>query len=297
MELLFKLFSVLNIHGLVRWLKSGKVTILLYHDPSLENFERHVTYLSKHYHFITLTELVDAIYKKDNSSLLSNSMVITFDDGHKNNYYLLPVFKKFKLKPTIYVCSKIVTFKRYYWWEVLKDKKESERLKRIPNKERLEFLKKNYNFRPDQEKADERGSGLSQEEINEMKPFVDFESHTRFHPIITTLTQMEKEDELLGSLEDIRKNININCSAIAYPNGDYSQDDILYLKKIGYKSGRTVDIGWNDINTNPYKLKIIGVSDNASVNKLQFQTTGIFGYINNLRRGGSFTGKKKAIAI
>jgi peptidoglycan/xylan/chitin deacetylase (PgdA/CDA1 family) len=298
MELVYKCLALFNIHGFVRWfISKRKVTILLYHNPSFKKFECHIAYLSKRYHFISLNELVESIEKKDSSLLLPYSMIVTFDDGHMNNYALLPVFKKYKVRPTIYLCSRIVTFKRPYWWELTNSKVLSERLKRIPNKERLDFLNNSYGFKQYSENIDKRGSGLSMAEIIEMKPYVDFESHTQFHPIITTLTEEERENELLGSLQDIRKRINPKCSAIAYPNGDYSHSDIQYLSKIGYRSGRTVDIGWNDLNTNPFKLKIIGVSDNASIEKLKFQLTGIFGFMNNLKEGGGLSGKKKAIKV
>ena len=62
----------------------------------------------------------------------------------------------------------------------------------------------------------------------------------------------------------------------AYPNGDYGEREIEYVKKCGYKSARTIDCGWNSINTDPFKLKVTGVQDDASINKLCAQISGFF---------------------
>ena len=54
-------------------------------------------------------------------------------------------------------------------------------------------------------------------------------------------------------------------------------------KKCGYKSGRTLDIGWNGINSNPFKLKAIGIEDDACINILCGQIIGLFGYVRYFR--------------
>ena len=61
----------------------------------------------------------------------------------------------------------------------------------------------------------------------------------------------------------------------AYPNGDYNNYSIECVKLAGYKTARTTDAGWNDKNTHLYKLKVIGISDDADLFKLRFQLSGL----------------------
>jgi hypothetical protein len=79
--------------------------------------------------------------------------------------------------------------------------------------------------------------------------------------------------------------LNKKIEHFAYPNGDYSIREIKFLKECGYKSARTLDIGFNDINSNPFKLKAMGVEDDASINILCGQIIGLFGYIRYFRYG------------
>ena len=64
------------------------VTIALYHDPKPEIFKKHIDHLSYYYRFISLGELINAIENKDWSNIPPQSLVVTFDDGHKGNYEL-----------------------------------------------------------------------------------------------------------------------------------------------------------------------------------------------------------------
>ena len=43
-------------------------------------------------------------------------MVVTFDDGHIKNHSLLPVFKKYQVPVTIFLCSGIVDTGKHFWF-------------------------------------------------------------------------------------------------------------------------------------------------------------------------------------
>jgi len=66
------------------------------------------------------------------------------------------------------------------------------------------------------------------------------------------------------------------------------------LKEAGYISGRTIDLGWNDLNTDPFRLKISGVSDGASINWVAAQLSGVPIYIQYLFEG-SLNGRYPSI--
>jgi poly-beta-1,6-N-acetyl-D-glucosamine N-deacetylase len=251
----------------------NKVTILVYHNPKKEIFEKHLRYLSKRYQFITLNTLVKAIYLKNWSFIPPKSLIITFDDGHKENYYLLKAFKKYRVIPTIYLCSGIVNTNRHYWWSKLDDN-EAQNLKKKSNFERLDVLNKKYNFTNTKEYKSIERQALNIDEINLMKNFVDFQSHTHSHPILTTCSDEEVEKEISQSKKELEKLINKECRHFAFPNGDYFQREIEIVKNKGYFSARTVDIGFNDRNVDPFKLKAIVVNEDDSITWLSIKSTG-----------------------
>lgn len=265
--------------------------ILLYHSPEAEIFEQHVQYLIQYYNFISLQKLVDAICEREWSAIPPNALVFTFDDGHYLNYNLRATFKRYKITPTIYIVSGIVGTNRKFWWQEGLNPDEIESLMLLPNKERIKFVdnKKSLN-----NNACDLPSALTRLQIEEMSEIVDFQSHTTNHPIATMLDDEELDEELRTPIETL-KEYGLEVKHFAYPNGDYASREIEYLKKIGYSSARTIDIGWNNKNSDPFRLKIMGISDDASIPKLKLQVSGIFGWIFHIIYSGNYIGKKKII--
>ena len=262
-----------------------KVTILLYHNPKAELFKRHVEYLIKHYNLIPLDRLVAGIYNKDWSGIPPKSLVITIDDGFKDNYNLLEICKEYNVYPTIYLCSHMVNTNRSFWFKT--GFNDIQRLKKYDNNILLKVLRDKMQYEPRKEYASRQA--LNFEELREMMPYVDFQSHSRFHPVLTTCEDKECLEEIKGSKEALEALLNNKIEHFAYPNGDYGNREIEFLKKCGYKSARALDIGWNDVNSNPFKLKAIGIEDDACINILCGQIIGLFSYIRYFRHG-SFKG-------
>lgn len=271
-----------------------KVTILLYHNPQASLLENHLEYLSKRFSFITLDVLVDAINLRDWSSIPSKALVITFDDGHKGNYELLDTFKKYKVIPTIYLCTEIVNTNRHFWWT--SDIYNRQQLKRLSNVARIKHLENKYGFTPLKEYGIHDRQALNLEEMALMKDAIHFESHTRFHPILTTCEEEECRLEICESKKEVEALIGTECRHFSFPNGDYTEREIEYVRDAGYKSSRTIDLGWNDQDSDPFRLKTMGVSDNAPVNYLAIQVCGIPLYLTQLLKG-RFHGKWKTITL
>lgn len=70
---------------------------------SPQSFERQMRFLKdRHYNVIPLEEAVRLI--KDKKSIPYKTVVITFDDGYKDNYtYALPILKKYRLPATAFI--------------------------------------------------------------------------------------------------------------------------------------------------------------------------------------------------
>ena len=269
------LICLLGIHILIReCLCRNRVTILMYHDAKSAVFARHIAYLWHHYTVISLDTLVSAIHQKDFSRIPAKSVVITIDDGHAGNIELLPLFKQYRICPTLFVCTQIVDTHRHFWFKIEgQSKAEREKLKRLPNVERLAFLKHAADFEP--EKTYPERQALNIAEMKEMIADVDFQPHTQFHPILPHCTEAECRQEILGSKLDLEKLLDVECSHFSYPNGDYTEREIEIVKTAGFRSARTTDIGWNTQKTAPYRLKTVPIADDAGLTLFRAQLTTI----------------------
>lgn len=269
------LICLSGIHILIReFLCRNRVAILMYHDPKPTIFAKHIAYLSRHYTIISLDTLVSAIYQKDFSRVPAKSLVITIDDGHAGNIKLLPLFKQHRIRPTLFVCTQIINTYRHFWFKIDgQSKAEKEKLKQLPNAERLAYLKRTVNFEPENVYPDRQALNVS--EIKKMVERVDFQPHTQFHPILPHCTETECRQEILGSKTDLEGFLRVECSHFSYPNGDYTEREIEIVKASGFRSARTTVIGWNTLETAPYQLKTIPIADDAGFALFRTQLTTI----------------------
>ena len=289
-ELLAVVIRYCGVALFIRELYAGKkVSVLLYHDPSPEIVDKHLAYLVRRYTFITLDALVNAIYSKDWSSVPERSLVITLDDGFKRNFELLEIFRKYRVVPTLYICSQVVNTNRRFWFKT--PGIDSDALaEQLSNRERVEFLRDRHDFENIKEYSDEERMALNLDEIAVMKDFVDLQSHTRFHPVLSTCLDDECGEEIRQSKEEVEKMTGKECQHFSYPNGVYTEREVELVRRAGYKSARTTDVGWNTMNTDPYKLKITGTSDDASISMLVAHMSGVIPYLRHLSKG-SLNGK------
>ena len=265
-----------------------RVAILLYHDPEPAIFATHIAYLSRHYTIISLDTLVAAIHRQDFSRVPSKSVVITIDDGHVGNAALLPIFKQYRMRPTLYVCTQIVDTHRHFWFKGTgQSKAEKERLKRLPNAERLACLKRTTDFEPEKPYPDRQALNIT--EMQAMVESVDFQPHTQFHPVLPRCTETECKQEISGSKTDLETLLGIECSHFSYPNGDYTGRELEIVKSGGFQSARTTDIGWNTLDTPLYRLKAIPITDDAGLALFRSELTTIpqrlSRWVNSLFRG------------
>ncbi len=100
----------------------GRVLCLLYHrvNPipddmyhltvSPYHFEEQIRYVKKHFPVLR--------FEEDWTGTDRDSVVITFDDGYRDNYeYALPILEKYHVPATIFVSTGYVDSGREYWWD------------------------------------------------------------------------------------------------------------------------------------------------------------------------------------
>lgn len=260
-------------------LQRKATTILCYHDPAPDVMDMHLNILKERYNLISLREYVAWRNGQSSAPLPSYALVVTLDDGHRGNAELTPVFKKHKVMPTIFLCSAIVGTYRRFWWQAHDNYPEMVRLTRVPDYERLQQLAK-AGFSEDKIYEDRRS--LSREEIEALKGIVDFQSHTRFHPILPECAAGRAEEEIIGSRTELNSKFGLTTYALAYPNGDYSDREIAIAEKAGYTCALTLGSGYNTAHTPLFRLLRLPFSDFADEDELIVKASGLWSFIEKI---------------
>jgi len=276
------LFGILRYSGLSfllrEFIQKDKVTILLFHNIVPEGADIIFKYLKNNYSLISLERFVRSLENKE--VLPDKSLVITFDDGFIENYKLIPIFDKFKIPVTIFLTAGVIDTNRRFWFKYEGLTSSRKRiLKQLSNRKRIKMLQAE-GF--DQLHEYNNPMALTKNQINEMSEFIDFQSHTMFHPSLSKCTDKEIYDELLLSKEKLEKEYGFDINKIAYPSGDYSEKVIKIAKEVGYNCGITVDYGFNSRETDLFKLKRLSVNDASDINEFIVKSSGLWGLIRKI---------------
>ena len=278
-QIIFKLIRYSGLPWLFReTVQRRKTTILLFHDISAERAQWAFPWLKRNYNIIGLQDYIKAV--RTGERLPKKSAIITFDDGHASNYDLLPILKELQIPITIFLCSDIIGTHRHFWFKHSKNiKSNHEHLKKLSNAQRLEAMK---SFGYEQTKEYEDVQALTHEQIKEMSAWVDFQSHTCFHPCLPQCDDETAQKELALSKQHLEQNYSFSINTISYPNGDYTERDIRLAKESGYICGITVDFGFNDLNPDMFRLKRISVNDARTRDELIVKSSGCFAFLKRL---------------
>ncbi len=279
-------FAVLRWSGvpvLVReLLQRDRVTVVIYHDVRPETLDMHLSKLSKRYNFLPLREYVDARLSGRLDGLPPKSLVVTLDDGLRIHRELLDVLRKYSVTPTMFLCAGMVGTQRMYWWLAAGSEDEIRRLKTLSHEERLGALSK---FGYDESASYPERCTLSLAEVDEMRPFVDFQAHTVSHPILTQVPAERALSEIRDCRQALEQDLGLDVYAFAYPNGSYSEREIEYVMQAGYRCALTTEIGFNGADSDLYRLKRLCLSDDASANEVIVQASGVGAYLKRLLLG------------
>lgn len=310
----------LDIYAFARKKLVGpQLAILLYHsicpndgnwfgsEVSPTNFNIQMEYFSRKYEILSLNDLV--VKFKQPKSLPANAVVITFDDGYKNNYvYAYPILKKYSMPATIFVTTGNIGNGQMFWWDkvayvldhttashiqldeigdfILKSKFDRqnarssivEKLKTLSEKQKNLMVSKLL-YLANTTIPHNMGNELrlSWEEIKEMSnQRITFGAHSVSHAILTRVSPEQAKYEILQSKKDIEENTKLRVTAFSYPNGDYEPMLVKFVKDSGFECAFSVKpnklINPKD---NIYTLGRLGAVDN--LNKFKVELCGIWG--------------------
>lgn len=267
----------------------GKATILMLHRiapfedgkiPANENMKVSPEFLehfiiqskSKGYCFISLDSLYDGL---KNGTLKEKSLVITIDDGYKDNLtFGYPIFKKHNVPFCIYLCTSFPQKFHNMWWFALEDyllKRdtvdiggESFDISNLQNKQKA-FLKfreiviKNSNNYEDATEImnklgifynprDYDGLALLWEEIKYLLEdnLTTIGNHTHSHPIFANLSNDEITNDIKKANLAFSTHLNYLPEHFAYPFGsriEVKKEHFELLKELGFKTATTTRNG------------------------------------------------------
>ena len=233
-----------SIFRLLKFIKRKKPTVLCYHRivedfyeeskysqsgllVSKDSFSKQMDFIKKNHNVISMDDFVK--YLDGKARLPDYSLLITFDDGYKDNYSIAyNILRQHEVPATIFIVTDFADSRRCPSWE---------------------------NERPVGQKL-----MLSWEEIIEMsKDSISFGAHTKTHPVYNK-QQLEQEyyEEIPESKQIIENNIKKEISTFAYPEGTYNLEAMEYLQRSGFKCAFTLNEQNNKDTMSEYKRFTIG---------------------------------------
>ncbi len=263
------LYRVLRLSGFCYLLRKAlwrnRAAVLYYHDPKPDVMEAHLQYLSKVSKIVALPDL----WRSISTTPLA---AITIDDGMIGNLALKEVFQKHGVRPMLYLCTGIARAGAGYWWLSLGDRQvKAEDLKLLDNRDRKKILS-DLGFDQFQPAVPRQAMA---EELRSVLDWADLGAHTRFHPVLVKCDDEECWEEISLSRRELIPLLGAELDQFAYPNGDYSEREVAFVKQAGFASARTCDPGWNDAGSDRFRLKGIYIDDDASIDKFAVQLTGV----------------------
>lgn len=255
---------VLAYHGVVK----NKKPILSERHLDQNEFECHLKYIRNNYDVISLDQAF--IYNQQKTKPLKKSIVITFDDGYKNNFkYAVPLLEKYNMPATFYITTKRLQDESFLFWfdllDISLDNINEEQLNSINNSDLVRSFGKKFmnigdiksivkTFNKEQKEAFLKLIYQSLDTYNVIKQYdTDYYdlmneeelkyisasslftlgSHSHSHHNMDTLSKEQLNFELKESKKLLEEITQKEILSIAYPDGAYND----FVKKISIESG------------------------------------------------------------
>ncbi len=249
-------------------------------SATTEEFDWQIQYLKRHFPIVCLEEALSIV--KSGTKLRSAAVLITFDDGYRDNYtQAFPVLRTHKATATFFLPTAFIGTGDLPWWDVIaflvkKTRNESIRLDypetatfhlNALNRNRtidqvLDLFKRPYMDDPQKFLANLAAACgvarpdssaercfLSWEEAREMQANgMTFGSHTHSHPVLSQISRERQKHELQLSRDIIQRELNARIDALAYPVGlpsSFTRETAEAAAETGYSAAFSYYGGFN----------------------------------------------------
>jgi peptidoglycan/xylan/chitin deacetylase (PgdA/CDA1 family) len=278
----------------------GNLQILVYHrvndekDPFFSGipvyvFRAQMEYLASNFRVFALEEAVERLRRRD---VPDNAVVITFDDGYRDNYInAFPLLKSLSLPATIFLAVDAIGSRRVLWHDrvfaafretrvsvlsgfcnssgeyplntvaekLLAQEKALNFIRSLDDEARVSAINSLIGKLDVLDRKEVPELMLSWEEVRVMhNGGISFGSHTVTHPILSKLTLARARDEIESAKRIIEDQLGICVRTFAYPNGrtnDFDQTTKTLLRESGHICALTTNFGTNEYNQDLFELR------------------------------------------
>lgn len=308
---------ILYGHGVVRRGHPAGDFLRFLEFMGQDEFERDLRFLRKRCVVLSLDEALESLRK---GRVPDNAVVLTFDDGYKDNHdVILPLLEEHRLPAAIFLSAGLLDGAGEFWFNRLiecvyhtdrpewkegvpgegfplrTDREKASaiqalavRLKDMPEPEKQAALDRlEAALCPQRDKSRPLLPMLSWEGARRLaaSPWVTVGAHSLTHPILTRIPPEEAEREILGSLALIREKTGTEPRHFAYPNGrrvDYNDRIRNIVSGAGFLSSCSTEPGGNAPDGDPFALRREGF-DPEPLHMFGLKVTGFFDLTADLK--------------
>jgi len=299
--------------AILRYHSVAEPTDNFYASPSIcvspDEFEIQVRYLSKNYNIISLDEVADCIAEQ--RPFAERAVVLTFDDGYRDNYVAYKIMKSYGIRGTFYVTAGCIGNGTIFWlFEIIYLIRNTVRSnvelvvngiktifsldstfeREVAIRKITEVIKSNnLEVREDIRKQlkaqihdvsdlDEKALRvmLSWEQVQEMvNNGMTIGGHTMSHLNLPNAKYEDVVREIQDCKQIIEENTSVAVRHFSYPNGGnysyYDESIIKIVKESGYYTATTSNNGLVYLDSKLYELKRVRVTGNLPEIVFQIQ--------------------------
>lgn len=239
----------------------------------IEDFIKQIDYLQKHFEIISIDEFYSRF---NNDSFSGGEIVLTFDDGYKNNLTVLaPVLKDRNLPFTVFISTSNISEGKLFPTSILRLMVYGSSLKRLS----IDSLSLTLSIENEEDRRDSykimnrhikesnlKDVNLLCEELIQNLNRTEWERLVQQYKSVIPMTwgevrkileygctigshcvdhicchsnqdEVEIRYQISKSKDVIEKELNVKCDYFAYPNGDYTSFSNTCVKDAGYLMG------------------------------------------------------------
>ncbi len=290
-------------------------------------FERQLQWLSSRYRPVSLAAVVASL--DGGPPLPARAATVTFDDGFANNHSVaFPLLQRYGIPATMFLTTGCIGVPGAQLWTervkravyfTTRDRLPSEltagepvaltglasranaargvlsRLKRLPAVQRdaiVQQIEAMCGKAPVTAAEQVRYDFMTWEQARAMSNAgIEFGSHTVTHPMLSTLTEQELQDELRESKRRIEQELGRECYAFAYPNGkfgDYGDREKQALQAAGYRCALALNGRLNRGRMDRFELERVNIARGFDAPLLNARLTGLLADARSVaRRAGT----------
>jgi peptidoglycan/xylan/chitin deacetylase (PgdA/CDA1 family) len=258
-------FVSVLVHPVSKFFTGKRVRILCYHrvydvpvkDPLMnyisvprETFTRQMSFLASNgYNILTLEQLPEQLKNRE----LKRAIVITFDDGYRDNYLnALPVLKKNNIKANIFISTDYISSDGLFPWLKITGEIKAYALK------------------------SEEWLPLTRDQILDMRNDFVIGSHAQSHTELNNLGQEKVTAELTGSRDKLERLLGKPVKYFCYPFGEPDKKVREAVGKAGYEIAVTSRWGSNGVKSDLLCLKRITIEGTDSIGRFIRKVDGAY---------------------